>query len=130
MEDRSMLREHMLELLGGGHAHLDFERAIADLPAELRGARPPGLPHTPWSLVEHMRIAQWDILCFSIDPDHASPAFPRGYWPEGDAPPGPGAWDRSVAAFRADLTSSDKTPASTELSAPVRIEVVGSELAI
>ena len=103
MADQAGLREHLLDLLGGGHAHLDFERAIADLPAELRGARPPGLPHTPWRLVEHMRIAQWDILRFSVDPEHVSPEFPDGYWPEGDAPPDPDAWDRSVAAFRADL---------------------------
>ena len=88
--DRAV-REHLLELLGVGHAHLDFERAVADLPAELRGARPPGLPHTPWRLVEHMRIAQWDILRFSVDPAHVSPEFPDGYWPEGDVPPDPGA---------------------------------------
>jgi DinB superfamily len=100
--DRS-LREHLLELLDGGQAHLNFEKAIAGLPAALRGARPPGLPHTPWRLVEHMRIAQWDILCFSVDPKHISPEFPDGYWPAGDAPPDKNAWDRSVAAFRADL---------------------------
>ena len=103
IEDQTVLREHLLELLGGGHAHLTFDRAIADLPADLRGAKPPGLPHSPWRLVEHMRIAQWDILRFTIDRAHASPEFPRGYWPEGDAPPDPGAWDRSVASFRADL---------------------------
>src|SRR5882757_5265920 len=103
MNDIARLREHVVALLRGGSAHLDFESAIADLPEELRGARPPGLPHTPWRLVEHMRIAQWDILCFTIDPAHASPEFPGGYWPEGDAPPDPGTWDRSVAAFRADL---------------------------
>ena len=103
MKNEDALREHLRELLGGGHAHLDFERAIADLPAELRGARPPGLPHTPWRLVEHMRIAQWDILRFSVDPEHVSPEFPAGYWPSGDVPPDAGAWDRSVAAFRADL---------------------------
>jgi hypothetical protein len=103
MADQTGLREHLRELLVGGHAHLDFDRAIADLPIELRGAKPPGLPHTPWRLVEHMRIAQWDILRFSTDPAHVSPEFPAGYWPEGDTPPDPGAWDRSVEAFRADL---------------------------
>lgn len=97
------IREQLLELLGGGHAHLDFDRAVADLPAALRGARPPGLPHSPWELVEHMRIAQRDILRFSVDPAHVSPAFPDGYWPGGDAPPDPDAWDRTIAAFRADL---------------------------
>jgi hypothetical protein len=100
-EDR--LRKHLLELLGGGHAHLTFDKAVAGLPPELRGANPHRMPHTPWRLLEHMRIAQWDILRFSIDRNHVSPEFPAGYWPEGDAPPDPGAWDRSVAAFRADL---------------------------
>jgi hypothetical protein len=97
------LREHLLYLLREGGAHLDFEKVVAGLPAELRGARPPGVPHTPWRLLEHMRIAQWDILEFCRNPRHVSPPFPEGYWPRGDAPPDPGAWDRSVAAFRADL---------------------------
>jgi uncharacterized damage-inducible protein DinB len=108
LEDRAMdrdqtLREHLLYLLRGGGAHLDFEAAIADLPAELRGAKPTGLPHTPWRLLEHMRIAQWDILEFSRNPKHVSPPWPAGYWPEGDSPPDAAAWDRSVEAFRADL---------------------------
>jgi DinB superfamily len=103
MSPDDRLRAHLLELLDGGHAHLGFDKAVAGLAPELRGAKPPGLPHTPWRLVEHMRIAQWDILRFTIDPAHVSPEFPAGYWPEGDAPPDPGAWDRSVASFRADL---------------------------
>jgi DinB superfamily len=101
--DDASLRRHLLELLDGGHAHPDFEAAVADLSPGLRGAKPPGLPHTPWRLLEHMRIAQWDILRFSIDPDHVSPEFPSGYWPDGDSPPDSQAWDRTVAAFRADL---------------------------
>src|SRR5215831_8435160 len=103
MSREGELREHLLYLLRGGGAHLTFDAAVAGLPAALRGAKPAGLPHTPWRLVEHMRIAQWDILEFSIDPSHVSPEFPSGYWPEGDAPPDPGAWDRSVESFRADL---------------------------
>ena len=101
--DVDVLRRHLLDLLEGGHAHPDFESTIEGLPADLRGAKPAGLPHSPWRLLEHMRIAQWDILQFSIDPAHVSPEFPAGYWPEGDAPPDPAAWDRSIAAFRADL---------------------------
>jgi hypothetical protein len=97
------LREHLLYLLRGGGAHLHFDKAIAKMPPALYGARPPGVPHSPWRLLEHMRIAQWDILQFCRDPAHVSPEFDAGYWPEGDAPPDPGAWDRSADAFRADL---------------------------
>src|SRR5262249_12509880 len=97
------LREHLLYLLREGGAHLDFEKAVANVPAHLRGAKPPGQPHTPWRLLEHLRICQWDILEFSRNPRHISPSFPDGYWPKGDAPPDDGAWDRSVAGFRADL---------------------------
>jgi hypothetical protein len=97
------LRKHLVELLTGASAHIDFEGAIASLPEKLRGARHPSVPHTPWRLVEHMRIAQWDILQFSTDPNHVSPEWPQGYWPEGDAPPDSGAWDRTVESFRADL---------------------------
>jgi hypothetical protein len=97
------LRDHLLYLLRGGGAHLNFDAAISGLPAELHGAKPAGVPHSPWRLLEHMRIAQWDILEFSRNPKHVSPPFPDGYWPVSDAPPDPDAWDRSVAAFRADL---------------------------
>jgi hypothetical protein len=91
------------------------------LPAELRGRKPAGVPHTPWRLLEHMRIAQWDILEFSRNPRHVSPKFPDGYWPEGDAPPDEAAWDRSVAAFRADLKAMQELVAdpATDLFAPL-----------
>jgi len=97
------LRDHLLYLLGGGGAHLDFDSAVADLPAALRGVRPQGLPYSAWELLEHMRIAQWDILEFSRDAKHVSPDWPKGYWPADPAPPDATAWDKSVAAFRADL---------------------------
>jgi len=97
------LRDHVLYLLRGGGAHLNFERAVADLPENLRGARVDGVPHTAWRLVEHMRICQWDILEFSRNPDHVSPDFPDGFWPSGDAPPDSQAWDNSLDAFRVDL---------------------------
>ncbi len=102
-DQTTKLREHLLYLLQGGGAHLNFDKAIADLPAALRGAKTPGVPHTPWRLLEHLRIAQWDILEFTRNPRHVSPLWPEGYWPASDAPPDDGAWDLSVAAFRADL---------------------------
>jgi hypothetical protein len=103
MSQTDTLRQHLKELLVGGHAHLTFDAAVADLAPKMRGAKPDGVPHTPWRLVEHMRIAQWDILQFTIDPKHVSPEFPRGYWPEADAPPDHRAWDNTLASFRADL---------------------------
>jgi uncharacterized damage-inducible protein DinB len=103
MERDLDLREQLVELMRGGNAHLDFAAAVADLPIELRGAKPAEVPHSPWRLVEHMRIAQWDILEFSRNPRHVSPKFPEGYWPADDAPPNAGAWDRTVSAFQSDL---------------------------
>src|SRR5205807_6924492 len=97
------LREHLLYLLQGGGAHLHFDKAVADIPPALRGRTVPTVPHSPWRLLEHLRICQWDILEFSRNPKHVSPSFPDGYWPCGDAPPDAAAWDRSVASFRADL---------------------------
>jgi hypothetical protein len=97
------LREHLAELLEGGHAHLTFDDAVKDFPRELRGKRPAGGPHSAWELLEHLRLAQWDILEFSRDASHVSPEFPSGYWPDSEAPPSDGAWDESVAAFRRDL---------------------------
>ena len=103
-----LLREDLLELLRGGGAHLDFDAAIAGLPAKLRGAKPAGQPHTPWRILEHMRIAQWDILEFIRDPEHESPSWPEGYWPKGDAPEDAKAWEKSVKRFRADLAALQK----------------------
>lgn len=115
------LREHLLYLLRGGGAHLDFEKAIADLPANLRGTKAAGVPFTPWTLLEHLRIAQWDILEFSRDAEHVSPEWPSGYWPEGDAPPDEAAWARSLAALRSDLKAMAKLVANpkTDLFAKI-----------
>jgi hypothetical protein len=121
LDQMSVLREHLLYLLRGGGAHLDFEKAIAGLPAELRGVKPRDLPHSPWRLLEHMRIAQWDILRFCIDPRHVSPHFPEGYWPQGDAPPDSASWERSVESFRADLRAMQNlvADAATDLFSPL-----------
>src|SRR3989442_15811832 len=73
------LREHVLELLGKGHAHVTFRAPIAAWPAALRGAKPPGQPFTPWRLLEHIRISQWDIVEFTKSASHVSPEWPAGY---------------------------------------------------
>ncbi len=98
-----VLRRHLASLLSKEQAHTGFSRAVADFPVRLRGVKIAGSPHTPWQLLEHLRIAQWDILEFSRTPRHVSPPFPKGYWPPTEEPPDPSAWDRSVRAFHADL---------------------------
>ncbi|HEV7220393.1 MAG: DinB family protein [Terriglobales bacterium] len=102
MQKDKALREHLVELLKGGHAHTDFETAVKDLAPNFRGKTPKGAEHSPWQLLEHMRIAQWDILEFTRNPDHVSPKFPEGYWPKSQTPPNESAWDKSAKAFRAD----------------------------
>ena len=104
-EDRKdkALREHVLYLLDGGGAHAKFDEVVADIPPKLLGQKPAGLPHSLWMLLEHLRIAQRDILEFSRNPKHASPKWPEGYWPKTEAPPSPAAWNASVKKFRQDL---------------------------
>jgi hypothetical protein len=121
MDPNKALRDHVLYLLRDGGAHLSFDHAVADLGAELRGVKPPNVPHSPWRLVEHMRIAQWDILEFVRNPQHVSPNFPDGYWPKGDAPPDPDAWDRTLQAFRSDLKAMEDIVAdpATDLFAAI-----------
>ncbi|MGC1290065.1 MAG: DinB family protein [Candidatus Acidiferrales bacterium] len=102
------LREQLVKLLDGGQAHAEWRDAVADMPENLRGAKPQGAPHTPWQLLEHMRIAQLDILEFSRDAKHVSPEFPEGYWPATEAPPSAEAWEKSVKAFGRDIEEMKK----------------------
>jgi hypothetical protein len=97
------LRKHLSELLEGGRAHAKFDDVIKGLPPKLRGVKPANFPHTAWMLLEHLRLAQWDILEFSRNPKHVSPPWPSGYWPKAEAPPNAAAWNRSVQQFRRDL---------------------------
>ena len=97
------LREHLVYLLKGGGAHLHFMDAVEGFPEAKRGAFIAGLPHTGWQLLEHSRIAQWDILEFSRNPKHVSPGFPEGYWPKTPGPPDETAWAKAVEGFRRDL---------------------------
>jgi DinB family protein len=106
-DDGQVLRQHLLDLLKGGNAHVRFDEVVKDFPERLRGKKPEGQPHTAWRLLEHMRLAQWDILEFSRTSKHVSPKWPDGYWPESDAPPSAAAWDNSVKQFRADLKSME-----------------------
>ena len=95
------LREHILELLEGKFAHIDLETALSDFPLAQINTRLPHSPHTPWELLEHIRLAQWDILEFSRDAKHVSPDFPDGYWNKTEA--SPADWKRSVTQVLGDL---------------------------
>ena len=107
-DDRDrLLREHVLHLLRGGGAHINFEDALKDFPASLFNARAEGAPYTPWHLLEHMRVAQWDILEFSRDASHVSPRWPEGYWPDKGREAGEDEWRASVEGFRADLRAME-----------------------
>jgi hypothetical protein len=101
-DERAILREQLLDAIRGHQAHIEFDAAVKDFPPELQGRKPAGAPHSAWQLLEHLRIAQSDILEFSRDPKHKSPDWPEGYWPHAEAPPSPSAWSQSVAAFKRD----------------------------
>lgn len=121
MKNDKALRKHLLYLLTDGGAHLQFDHAVQNMPFALQGKRPKGGEHSPWELIEHLRIALWDILEFSRNPKHVSPAWPSGYWPPTQAPPDEKAWNKSAAAFRthrkgmAKLVEDD----SVDLFAPI-----------
>jgi hypothetical protein len=121
MKQSDALREHVLDLLRGRNAHVDFDKTVADLPSNLRGIKPKGAPHSAWQLLEHMRIAQWDILEVSRDPKHVSPAWPEGYWPKTEAPPSPAAWNNSLRKFRADWKAMAKLVADKKENLIARI---------
>ena len=102
-EDRA-LRDHLLELLRGGSAHIDLAAVVDDFPLKLAGRKPENAPYTPWQLLEHIRIAMNDLLVFSTDPKYVAPKWPDDYWPAKEAP-GPGEWASSVEALKADLAA-------------------------
>jgi hypothetical protein len=121
MNDMEKLRKQIADLLAWGEAHHTFEATVADFPAELRGVRPQGLPYSGWEQLEHIRIAQWDMLEFSRDAKHVSPAWPSGYWPTSAAPPSEEAWDESVRRFLADRQEFQKLvlDPARDLTAPI-----------
>jgi hypothetical protein len=102
MASDKKFRDHVIYLLTGGGAHCGFSAAVEGLPKKLCGVRPEGIPYSPWELVEHIRIAQYDILEFSRNPDYESPEWPDGYWPESPEPPDNKAWNQSMRQFKED----------------------------
>ena len=103
MANDTPIRENLIWLLEGGHAHAKFDEVVTSFPTERAGIRPEGAAHSAWEVLEHMRIAQNDILRFSLSADHVSPDWPEGYWPATPAPKRGAGWDQSVGEFRKDL---------------------------
>jgi len=115
------LREHVIYLLSGGGAHATFDDAVKGMPEGSRGKKPNGLPHSAWMLVEHLRLAQRDILEFSRNSKHKSPAWPEGYWPQTEAPPSAAAWNKSIQQFRKDLKAMQDLVANPKTDLYARI---------
>ena len=112
-------RKELLSALTEDNAHAGFDAAVKDFPLNLRGVRPEGLPHSAYQLVEHLRIAQRDIIEFALNPKHKSPDFPDGYWPKSPEPPDTKAWDKSIAAFRADRKKLVEALKKADVTAPI-----------
>ena len=109
------LRDHLLYLLQGGGAHASFDDAIGDWPVQLAGAKVANYPHSAWALLEHLRLAQWDILEFSRNRKYVSPKWPEGYWPASDAPASEKEWKESVAAFKKGLREMERLVADRKV---------------
>jgi len=105
MPDLPALREHIIELLSGGQAHVSFDDAVKGFPPHLIGIRPEGAPHSAWELVEHIRIALEDIVAFSRSADHQSPPWPKGYWSSSPSPKNERDWQNSLSAIRENMTA-------------------------
>jgi hypothetical protein len=121
MDHIKSLRQHLIKVLEGSEAHAEFDAAVANMPFALQGKIPKGAEHSPWQELEHLRIAQWDIFEFAVNPQHESPEFPSGYWPGNPEPPDEKAWKKSTQAFLADRKRFAKALAdeSTDLFAKI-----------
>jgi hypothetical protein len=104
-DELAPLRKQLVALLQGGQAHVTFDEGVKDFPVDLRGTVPPNLPHSPWQLLEHLRITQLDILNFSAPPTggYHPIKWPDDYWPKSQQPPTSNAWDQSIATIHSDL---------------------------
>ena len=102
MTNQTLIRQQLQQLLDGRNAHMTFDDAVANFPPDLINARPPNVPYSFWHLVEHLRIAQWDILDFIHNANYTALQWPAGYWPDPEAQATAEQWEDSLARFRAD----------------------------
>ena len=121
MQTELLLRQQLVRLMTTSEAHADYDKAVSEMPTDLQGKTPEGAEHSPWQILEHLRITLWDILEFSRDPSHQSPQWPEGYWPESATPPDGAAWNLSVEVFHKDLKAMCDLveDSSTDLYAPI-----------
>ena len=115
------LRGHLLYLLRGGGAHMDLDQAVADFPEAHFNTRPPNVPYSFWHLLEHIRLAQWDILDYIRNPNYVWPHWPDDYWPAPDAQADPVKWAETLRQFHDDLTALADIVENpqTDLTAPI-----------
>jgi DinB family protein len=121
MTDENAVRDQLRRLLDWEEAHVNFDTAVAKIPVKLRGSRPRGLPYSSWQLIEHLRIAQHDILDFCRNPDYKELKWPDDYWPSAAAPPSSSAWDKSIRQFRKDRKALQQLAADTSIDLGARI---------
>jgi uncharacterized damage-inducible protein DinB len=119
--DEKALRRMLRTLLDWEDAHVGFEKAVDGIPPKLRGVQPPGAPHSLWQLVEHLRLAQFDILDFCVNPRYEEKKWPEDYWPETPAPPSSKAWDYSVAKVIRDRRALQKLADDPKVDLGARI---------
>ena len=121
MDNEKILRNQLLSLLRGGQAHMGFDEVVADFPMTLINTRPPHVSYTPWHLVEHLHITQWDILDFIRNPNYEYMDWPKDYWPDPAAQATPQQWGDSLAGFRKDMKDIEALTADpkTDLYGPI-----------
>lgn len=115
------MRDQIARAVDWGEAHADFDRAVSELAPELRGRRVKGLAHSAWEIVEHLRIAQHDLLDFARNPKYEEMKWPDDYWPETAEPPSAQAWDESIAAFKRDRAAVKKLATDSRIDLDARI---------
>ena len=120
--DIDVLRTQLIAQVEGGQAYSPVEKIVRGFPVQLTGERAGSIGHTAWELLEHLRIAQWDILQFTLDPEHITPDWPGDHWPKTEAPPDETAWEKSVSAFLGDLESVKDLARNPETDLAARIQ--------
>lgn len=121
MDKDTLIRDQLIALLTGGHSHMGFEGVIADFPLQFINRKAPAVPYSPWHFLEHMRIAQWDILEFIRNSDHVSPDYPEGYRPQANERTDEAGWHQTIREFKKDLEELRQMVADpkTDLYGPI-----------